>query len=155
MITGDRRLIVLRLKLLVPLALVACKNREPAPVPSSSSQVASPLPPTIDAPTIDAPTIDASSLAPSPFRGISLRAGMPRARAEELISAALGRPSRYSPYGSNLTGGTVVYTSDGGGPRLEVDYNPGGPAPWVRSPDGGVEHLPPVDETVRSFRVVE
>lgn len=77
---------------------------------------------------------------------------MKRERVEDGIDALFGRAKQYSPHGNNLTGGTVEYRD--GDRVLEVVYKPGAPAPWFETPDGTVTHLPPVDETVESFRLV-
>ena len=129
---------------LAAMLAIGCNRREPA-----STVISRPEPPMTVTPdaTPDAP--------PSVFQGISLHEGMARAEVEKLVATALGKESEYSPYGNNLRGGTVVYTDERSGTRLEVDYNPGGPAPWVMRPDGVAEHLPPKDESVKSFRVIE
>ncbi len=90
----------------------------------------------------------------SPFQDIALRAGMPREEAEKLIAAALKRESTYVPYGTNLDGGTVVYDDPNGRTRLEVVYDRGVPAPWEVQPDGTAIHRAPIDESVKSFRIL-
>jgi hypothetical protein len=50
-----------------------------------------------------------------------------------------------------LTGGVVEYRD--GDWVLEVTYKAGAPAPWVETPDGSMQHLPPIDETVLEYKI--
>lgn len=84
---------------------------------------------------------------------IPLSIGMERSKVEKLVANALGSTSNYSPYGDNLMGGVVEYAEDSC--VLEVIYKPGTPAPWVINSEGVGEHLPPIEETVISFRLHE
>ncbi len=82
---------------------------------------------------------------------VLLQVGMPREKVEKLVTETLAIENNYSPYGNNLRGGVVEYKDKQW--ILEVTYNPGSPAPWVINKQGVAEHYPPVDETVKSFRL--
>ena len=87
----------------------------------------------------------------SRFYTLNLNVGMNREDVEKQVSALLGEEQQYNPYGKNLRGGTVQYRD--GDWVLEVTYKAGAPAPWVETPDGETEHLPPIDETVLEYRI--
>jgi len=87
----------------------------------------------------------------SRFHSLELKTGMNREDVERQIAVLLGQQETYSPYGNNLSGGTVQYPD--GDWILEVTYKTGAPAPWVETADGGAEHLPPIDETVVEYRI--
>ncbi len=70
---------------------------------------------------------------------------------EARVADLLQRANEYSPYGNNLTGGTVRYLD--GDWVLVVVYRPGAPAPWVEAPDGSIRHYPSTDETVLEYRI--
>jgi hypothetical protein len=89
--------------------------------------------------------------AVSRFHSLELEVGMERQKVEEQVASLLSRQNRYSPYGNNLTGGVVEYRD--GDWVLEVTYKAGAPAPWVETPDGSMQHLPPIDETVLEYRI--
>ncbi len=86
---------------------------------------------------------------PSPLEQVQITRGMARADLEKRIAKALAKPNNYSAHGNNLRGGTVKYTD--GVVTLEVTYNPGSPAPRVVK-EGKNVSLPPLDETVKSYR---
>ena len=81
-----------------------------------------------------------------------IKTGMTRAQVEGVVAARKGLKSKYSPYGADLAKGGLVEYADGK-TTLEVDYAPGVPAPWVTGKDGTAVHYPPVDQTVKNFRV--
>ena len=85
------------------------------------------------------------------FDQLQLNVGVSRGEVESEVGDLLGEPSRYSPYGNNLAGGTVRYRD--GDCALDLVYKPGAPAPWVRAPDGSTQHYPPVDETLIEYRI--
>ena len=87
----------------------------------------------------------------SRFHNLDLKAGMNRKDVEKHVSALLGLQQRYSPYGNDLRGGTVQYRD--GDWVLEVKYKAGAPAPWVKNPDGSMQHYPPMDETVLEYTI--
>lgn len=87
----------------------------------------------------------------SRFSRLDLRVGMNREQVERQVASLLSRPNRYSPYGNNLEAGVVEYRD--GDWVLEVTYQAGAPAPWVRSADGSVQHHPPMDATVLAYRI--
>ena len=87
----------------------------------------------------------------SRFHGLALKTGMNREEVEKLVSALLDQPQNYSPYGNNLRGGAVQY-SDGDW-ILEIKYKAGAPAPWVKNPDGTMQHYPPMDETMIEYKI--
>lgn len=86
------------------------------------------------------------------FGRMPVKAGMSRLDLETRVAALLGTPNAYSPYGNNLAGGMVSYRS--GDCELQVTFAPGAPAPQVAVAGKGVEHLPPMDETVLSYTLV-
>ena len=95
---------------------------------------------------------DARTNADCPLATVMLEVSMPRLEAERRISAALGRPNKYSPHANNLTGGATKYESQNC--TLIVTYAAGAPAPLVRTPSGSIEHKPPKDETVTKVELV-
>jgi len=82
---------------------------------------------------------------------VELSVGMERHEVEEQIASLLSRPKQYSPYGNNLRGGIVRYRD--GDCVLQVIYKAGATAPWVETPDGSRQHLPPIDETVLEYKI--
>ena len=82
---------------------------------------------------------------------LDLKVGIERQKVEEQVAGLLSRPNQYSSYGNNLRGGVVLY-SDGDW-VLEVKYKAGAPAPWIETPDGTMQHLPPMDETVLEYTI--
>lgn len=96
--------------------------------------------------------IASPALAACPFSRMPVKIGMPRLELETRIAEVLEKANTYSPYGNNLLGGTVSYRS--GNCELRVTFAPGVPAPRVIVASGGTEHLPPIDESVLSYRVV-
>ncbi len=90
--------------------------------------------------------------AKCPFAQMPVEVGTPRLALETQIAALLGESNVYSPYGNNLTGGTVSYRS--ADCELRVTFAPGAPAPRVTVASGGSEHLPPIDETVLSHEII-
>lgn len=82
---------------------------------------------------------------------IAVASGMTRTEVEVRVAKAVGTPSDYSTYVNNLTGGTVEYLQ--AQCVLEVKYNAGAPAPLISMPQGKVQHLPPKDETVSSYKL--
>ncbi len=82
---------------------------------------------------------------------LALQVGMTREVVEARVARLLGKPSDYSVYGNNLTGGRARYRD--GDWVLEVVYKPGAPAPWVEAPDASMQHYPPTDETVLEYRI--
>ena len=87
----------------------------------------------------------------SSLANLNIVTGMERSKVEKLIASALDKQSTYSPYGNNLYGGVVKYTD--GVVVIEVTYNAGAPAQSIVRSDGTVQGYPPVDETVKSFRI--
>jgi hypothetical protein len=81
---------------------------------------------------------------------IDITAGMTRTTVEVQVARLLGKPSNYSPYANNLSGGTAEYRH--GTCILEVKYRAGAPAPLVANPQGAVQHLSPKDETVIGYK---
>lgn len=90
--------------------------------------------------------------AACPFSRFSVKAGTSRLELETRIAALLGKANAYSPYGNNLVGGKVSYRS--GNCELQVTFAPGAPAPRIALASGSTEHLPPMDETVLSHKII-
>ncbi len=88
-----------------------------------------------------------------PLSTVALELNMTRLEAERRISAALGKPNKYSPYDSNLSGGTTKY--EAANCTLIVSYAEGRSAPMVSVSGSGVEHMAPKDETVSKFELVK
>ena len=87
----------------------------------------------------------------SRFESLELSTGMSRTDVEKQVGILLGQEKLYSPYGNNLRGGTIQYRD--GDWVLEVKYKAGAPAPWVKNPDGTMQHYPPIDETVLEYKI--
>lgn len=87
----------------------------------------------------------------SPLTKVKLVQGMSRSEVENLVATALSKKSDYSPYGNNLEGGVVKYTDSS--MVLEVTFERGAPAPRFLNGNGDSEDRPPIDETVKSFRL--
>ncbi len=83
---------------------------------------------------------------------VELNVGMERQKVEDQVARLLSRTKQYSPYGNNLLGGIVDYRD--GDWVLHVTYKAGAPAPWVKTLDGAMQHLPPMDETVVDYKIV-
>lgn len=90
-------------------------------------------------------------VAESRLHRVELKVGMERQKVEDQVARRLARQSQYSPYGNNLQGGVVQYRD--GDWVLRVTYKAGAPAPWVKAPDGTMQHLPPIDETVLEYKL--
>lgn len=90
--------------------------------------------------------------AECPFARMSVEVGMTRLEIESRVAALLGATNAYSPYGSNLAGGTISYHD--ASCELRVTFAPGAPAPTVAVAGGGAIHLAPKDETVLSHEIV-
>jgi hypothetical protein len=90
-------------------------------------------------------------IAVSRLHQVEVKVGMERQKVEDQIAALLARTTKYSPYGNNLLGGIVEYRD--GDWILRVTYKAGAPAPWVKSSDGAMQHLPPMDETVVEYKI--
>lgn len=90
--------------------------------------------------------------AACPFTRMPVKVGTSRLDLESRVAALLGTANTYSPYASNLQGGTVSYRS--GSCELRVIFAPGAPAPRVAIASGGTEHLPPTDESVLSHEII-
>ena len=84
----------------------------------------------------------------SPLRQVKLAVGMKRLEAERVIAEATGVKSGYDLHAMD-TSREVRYRD--GSTVLVVRYKPGSPAPWIATPDGGAQHLPPVDGEVLSW----
>ena len=86
----------------------------------------------------------------SPLAQLKLTVGMKRAELEKLVAEATGVASKYRVHTmhdereARYQDGTTV---------LIVKFKPGFPAPWRRTPDGGAEHMPPMDATVESWEL--
>ncbi|MFA6174760.1 MAG: hypothetical protein WC701_13945 [Kiritimatiellales bacterium] len=84
----------------------------------------------------------------SPLRHVKLAVGTTRLDAERIIADATGVKSKYDLYAMD-TSLEVRYQD--GSTVLLVHYKPGSPAPWVTTPDGHAQHLPPIDGEVLSW----
>lgn len=82
------------------------------------------------------------------LRRVRLSVGMKRLEAERVIAEATGVKSRYDLHAMD-TSREVRYRD--GSTVLVVRYKPGSPAPWIATPDGAAQHLPPVDGEVLSW----
>jgi hypothetical protein len=87
----------------------------------------------------------------SRFNGLDIKVGMNRDDVERKVAVLLNTQKTYSPYGNNLSGGVVQYRD--GQWILEIRYQAGSPAPWIKNADGTAEHNPPVDETVIEYKI--
>ena len=114
--------------LLASLLILGCSQSQPVPEPTEAAQPET-----------------------SRFHGLDLKSGMNREDVEKQVFALLQQPQNYSPYANNLSGGTVQYPD--GDWVLEVKYKAGVPAPWVETPDGSMQHYPPVDETLLEYSI--
>jgi hypothetical protein len=90
-------------------------------------------------------------IAASRLHQVVLKVGMERQEVEDQVARLLSRTKQYSPYGNNLRGGIVEYRD--GDWVLHVTYKAGAPAPWVKTSDGAMQHLPPMDETVAEYKM--
>ncbi len=88
----------------------------------------------------------------SPLQNLQIKVGMKRAEVEELIESAIGKESEYNEY--SMYDSTEGKYNDGN-TILIIQYKPGFPAPWVKTPDGNIEHLPPIDAEVLSWKYVD
>ena len=85
------------------------------------------------------------------LKRVPLSIGMKRAAAERLIEQATGIKSTYDIYSMDISP-EVKYQM--GTTILIVRYKPGSPSPLIKTPNGHVQDLPPIDGEVLSWEYV-
>jgi hypothetical protein len=75
---------------------------------------------------------------------------MKREDLEKLVAKATGVASQYNAY--TMHGQREARYEDRNA-RLVVKFQSGGPAPWRKTEDGKLQHLPPLDATVESWEL--
>jgi hypothetical protein len=87
----------------------------------------------------------------SPLQKIELKKGIKREKAEKLIESAIGKKSNYNVYLDSSTEGKYTDKKT----ILIIQYKPGAPAPWIKTEDGKMQHLPPIDAEVISWKYMD